>query len=170
MAKKSAMTTDQLERRLKRLAERREVLRIAMAAFGVRTEGGQQKIVSQKQSEWEDLHPATAKAKARRGQDPRKWVRTGRTIEALSQGRLEPKTSAQKGVRVTLSKSLNAVLVPETFRPDKGRKPKKEDQRAILFMHDRRRPFLKWYRDEVAAIEAKVAKEIEAIMAERGGQ
>lgn len=168
MAKRSRMTTEQKERQIKRLADRREMLRIAMAAFGVRTEGGQARLVENKQSEWEELHPATSRAKARRGQDPRKWIRTGRTLAALTQGRLEPKTSPQKGVRVTLSKAMNATLVPETFRPDRGRKPKKDDQRAIFFMHDRRRPFLRWLREEVKAIEAKVAAEVQSIMAERG--
>jgi hypothetical protein len=167
--KKNHLDTVALAKRLKKLADRRELLRLAMAAFAVRTQAGGFEKVINAASGWPELSPVYAAAKAKRGQDSRRWVRTGRTLRALTQGRLQPKESNQKGARVRLSRNGIAVLTVSTFGPQRGAKPAARVQEAILFGQEKRRPLMQWKRGEMKAIQKMVADEIAAILRDRRG-
>lgn len=114
-------------------AEFRQVVRIGAAAYSAGTEGGFERIITGRQGEWAELHPAYQEQKRRDGKDPRKWIRTGRTLKALSQGKLPSKEGTSKGLRYKITPGrLLAVMRPTVFKgARRGRKPAANVQKKI---------------------------------------
>jgi hypothetical protein len=128
---KANVNFKKVERAFYKSAEFQEAVRAGAAAFSVGTKGGFGGLISRQQSTWADLHPAYADQKRREGKDPRKWVRTGRTLQVLSQGALPRKEGSRKGLRYKITPGrLWATLRPEVFKGGKT-KPGKDVQKKI---------------------------------------
>lgn len=166
-------------------------VRIGAAAFRPRLTDGTEKIVNQAQSSWAALHPAYAAAKQRQGQDPRKWVRTGRTLRAMTNN-VPTREGTRKGLRFKIQSNRRAIIRPAVFGPLRGKRPNTEVQKKILAIltkgvrlgkgakasaKNKRlagktgrpgRELLSWQKSEVPAVTTSVEKEMAAIMREAG--
>lgn len=166
----------------------KNLVRIASAVFAPRLSGGFADLIHRGQSSWPALNPQYLAWKKSHGKSPLKWVRTGKTLKALSQGRIE-KEGTKKGVRFKITPGrLWAFLRVTTFKPNKGRKPKSDVQKKIFRnlnygvdakgkanltdASGRRlsgrpsRSLFHWRRDEIPIVEQSAAKETQAIIKE----
>ncbi len=171
------------------------IVRVGAAAFRPKLMGGFRRMISELQGAWPDLSPGYAAQKARRGQDLRKWVRTGRTLKALSQGPIM-KEGTRKGVRFKITPGrLIARLSIRTFGPARGKRPPATVQKKIFrnlnYGFGRRvaggfefagkggrkevrsrgiprRLLFVWRRSDVSDVEKSVAEEAQLIARESG--
>lgn len=166
------------------------IVRIGAAAFEPRMTGGFAKRINAMQGSWPSLNDAYLAHKRKKGQDQRKWVRTGRTLAALSMGRF-PKETVRKGVRYKITPGrLMAILSLRTFKPDNGKKPSTTVQKKIFKnahygidtgkgvvggVRGKRgqnlsgfpaRPLFRWWADEIPEIEQSIAAETLRILEE----
>ena len=114
-------------------AEFKNIVRIGAAVYDPGLDGEFEGMINAKQGEWAPLHPVYAKQKQQQGHDSRKWVRTGRTLKALSQGELPRREGTSKGVRFKVNRQgrkLIAMIRPAAFRGS-GKKPPAAIQKKI---------------------------------------
>lgn len=132
MGKSAKFKFGKLDKAFYRSSTFAEIVRLGAAAFRPRLSGGFGRLIDKDQGRWADLHPAYLEQKKRGGLDKRKWVRTGRTLKALSQGPLKPKEGTQKGVRFKFTPGrLIATIMTVTFGR-RGKRPTRDVQKKIF--------------------------------------
>jgi len=171
----SRVSTFKIDKAFRQTAQFEEMQRVASAAFEPRLTGGFEKIINARQSSWSPLNTTYAEWKAKNGLDSRKWIRTGRTLKAMSQGRIE-KEGTKRGMRFKFQRNGKATLTPRTF--DKKKRGKKSGrtrkstgrnvtgtklQERILgrmqYDDGRKRPLFTWTEEELPDLLKAVSVE-----------
>jgi hypothetical protein len=129
----STINTTKMDRAFYKSARFEAMVRIGSAAFSAGTTGGFAEVIAGEQSRWGALNPDYAERKKRQGMSAEKWIRTGRTVAALSQGELRRKEGTTKKARYKVSPGrLIATLRPVAFRGSgKGKAPGPDAQKRI---------------------------------------
>lgn len=182
--------TTKIERAFFRSAEFKAMVRVGGAAFRPRMSGGFAAILDARQGYWAALNERYRTNKAAKGLDARRWVRTGRTLAALSKGPIM-REGTRSGVRykVTPGRWIAHIRVG-LFGPRRGKRPGPEVQKKVFRnlnygidaagkvtggLRDKRgrklsgrhaRPLFTWSATERADIEKSVAIEAQAILDE----
>lgn len=123
-------------------AEFKQIVRIGAAVFDPRLSGGFARVVAARQGEWPDLNAHYRAWKERKGLGNRKWVRTGKTLAALSQGPLPRKEGTRKGVHYYITPGrLWAIIRPMVFAskvPGQKRRAKAKKVKAAPLTKEER--------------------------------
>lgn len=128
----SRVDTTKLERKLKRLADKRRFAAYAAAAFNPKLESGSFERQRQKVAGARPNNPWYLRRKAKRGQSTEAWKATGRTMRALTKA-VPEKFSTRGGMKLGFGRQPreHAYLQPVSFGyAGAGRKAK--DQWAAL--------------------------------------
>lgn len=129
----SKIDTTRVERAFRRVSVPKNLKRLGAAVYDHKLSGGFEQALALGQSTWKSLDPNYKQQKAKKGYDARMWVRTGRTLKALTQGPLPRREGTSKGVRYKLIPGRwRANIRVTTFKPRRGKKPDDATQKKIF--------------------------------------
>jgi len=132
----------------------KSLVTISSWAFNTPLTTGFAKAIDANQGSWQPVAQRYARAKQLHGHSNLSWVRTGKTLKALKQGKPKEKSpSTTKGVKFQLDrKSAYAYIEPKTI--GKGPRGKKD----AMYAANHYRELFDWSKQSMAALEKDVAK------------
>ena len=142
--------TSKVSKAFFRSVEWKNIVAMGQAFFQKRLTGGFRAMANKNQGKWAALSPAYLEWKKRHGLDPRKWIRTGATMAALSSGRPTGDGHGRvvKGIRfkVTRGRRIRATVRAVVFRGVKfgGKSAKPRGKRGSKDLQARIYKILNW--------------------------